>query len=178
MTMPRSRFGAPTDLFPVEPWVISATRSTPASAYVHALELRYPTTWCGSRTGAGVRRRFLVAGVRNFHQRIVCVAQHGVLRDDGCLDSMGLFTTTPTAAGAQSYYISATPRTGSADEIEERLAFQEKLADDLLVDDIRAFTGMRFDEGAFVGADRHLVRWFRHARTYPQRDLAATFAKR
>jgi len=39
-------------------------------------------------------------------------------------------------------------------------------------------TGMRFDEGAFVGADRHLVRWFRHARTYPQRDLNATFAKR
>jgi hypothetical protein len=37
---------------------------------------------------------------------------------------------------------------------------------------------MRFTEGAMVGADRHLVRWFRHARTYPQRDLNATFAKR
>jgi hypothetical protein len=91
---------------------------------------------------------------------------------------MGLFTTTPTSVGGQSYYISATPRTGSPDEIEERLAFQEKLADDLLVDDIRAFTGMRFTEGAMVGADRHLVRWFRHARTYPQRDLNATFARK
>jgi hypothetical protein len=26
---------------------------------------------------------------------------------------------------------------------------------------------MDFHEGAFVGADRHLVRWFRHARSFP-----------
>ena len=30
-----------------------------------------------------------------------------------------------------------------------------------------AFEGMDFREGAFVSADRHLVRWFRHARNFP-----------
>ena len=86
----------------------------------------------------------------------------------GAVDSMGLFTSTPTAAGAQSYYLAATPREGSDAEIEERLLYQEAIADALLLDDARAFTGMQFQEGVFVGADRHLVRWFRYAHDHPE----------
>ena len=170
-----------TDLFPVEPWVILGNSfDFQHLRYVHALEFEDPDDMVWFDDGrVEYDVDFSSPAFGSFHQRIrVCGTNTVSYVTTGAVDSMGLFTTSPTSAGAQSYYISATPRTGSADEIEERLAFQEKLADDLLVDDIRAFTGMRFDEGAFVGADRHLVRWFRHARTYPQRDLAGTFAKR
>jgi phenylpropionate dioxygenase-like ring-hydroxylating dioxygenase large terminal subunit len=170
-----------TDLFPVEPWVILGNSfDFQHLRYVHALEFEDPDDMVWFDDGrVEYDVDFSSPAFGRFHQRIrVCGTNTVSYVTTGAVDSMGLFTTTPTSAGAQSYYISATPRTGSADEIEERLAFQEKLADDLLVDDIRAFTGMRFDEGAFVGADRHLVRWFRHARTYPQRDLAATLARK
>ena len=44
---------------------------------------------------------------------------------------------------------------------------QEDLADALLVDAVSAFEGMQFRAGACVAADRHLARWFRHARSWP-----------
>lgn len=87
--------------------------------------------------------------------------------ETGSVDSVGLFRSSPCATSSLSYYLAATPRHCTTAEIDERLVCQEGIAEALLVDDTRAFAGMEFREGAFVAADRHLVRWFRHARSFP-----------
>ena len=55
-------------------------------------------------------------------------------------------------------------------------AVKYQLADELLKDDTRAFAGMRFQEGAFVGADRHLRKWFAWVHDFPKHDAAAVLA--
>ena len=165
-----------TDVFPVEPWVILGNSfDFQHLRYVHRLEFDDPADirWLDdSRVEYDVG--FDSPDMGAFAQRIRVSGTNTVSYvTTGSVDSMGLFTSTPTAIGSQSYYLAATPRAGSDADIEERLAYQESIADALLVDDTRAFAGMEFQEGAFVGADRHLLRWFRHARAYPQNSIGA-----
>jgi phenylpropionate dioxygenase-like ring-hydroxylating dioxygenase large terminal subunit len=160
-----------TDVFPVEPWVILGNSfDFQHLRYVHRLAFEDPADirWAEDGT-VEYDCTFDSPDLGQFTQRIRVSGTNTVSYvTTGAVDSMGMFTSTPTAAGAQSYYLAATPKQGTAAEVEERLAFQETIADALLVDDTRSFRGMQFHEGAFVGADRHLVRWFRHARSYPQ----------
>lgn len=160
-----------TDLFPVEPWVILGNSfDFQHLRYVHGLRFEDPDPieWLDDGS-VEYEVPFDSDAIGSFCQRIRVSGTNTVSYvTTGSVDSMGLFTTTPCRDGAQSYYLAATPRVGTDDEIEARLAYQEVMADALLVDDTRAFAGMEFQEGTFVGADRHLVRWFRHARAHPQ----------
>jgi phenylpropionate dioxygenase-like ring-hydroxylating dioxygenase large terminal subunit len=159
-----------TDVFPVEPWVILGNSfDFQHLRYVHGLRFDDPDPihWLDDgRVEYDVP--FDSDAIGSFAQRIRVSGTNTVSYvTTGSVDSMGLFTSTPCRAGSQSYYLAATPQDGTPEEIEARLAYQEIMADALLVDDTRAFAGMDFHEGAFVGADRHLVRWFRYARQYP-----------
>jgi hypothetical protein len=164
-------------VFPVEPWVILGNSfDFQHLRYVHRLAFEDPADvhWADDGT-VEYDCTFDSPDLGAFTQRIRVSGTNTVSYvTTGAVDSLGMFTSTPTAAGAQSYYLAATPDAGTAAEIEERLAFQEAIADALLVDDTRSFRGMQFQEGAFVGADRHLVRWFRHARSYPQATAVPT----
>ena len=159
-----------TDRFPVEPWVILGNSfDFQHLRYVHRLRFEDPAEIRWHADGrVEYRVRFDSAEIGSFEQH-VCVSGTNTVAyvTSGAVESMGMFTSTPTRGGAQSYYLAATPRAGSASEIEARLAYQEKLADALLADDTRAFEGMEFREGALIEADRHLARWFRHARAFP-----------
>ena len=159
-----------TDVFPVEPWVILGNSfDFQHLRYVHGLRFEDPDpiTWNEDGT-VEYDVPFDSDEIGSFAQRIRVSGTNTVSYvTSGAVDSMGLFTSTPCATGSQSYYLAATSRDGDAEAVEARLAFQEVVADSLLVDDIRAFTGMDFREGAFVSADRHLVQWFRHARNFP-----------
>ena len=94
---------------------------------------------------------------------------------------MGMFTSTPVPGGSQSYYIAATPDTprtaapsrGRGRGPARRCRRPRRL---LLQDDTRAFANMRFREGAFVGADRSLRRYFQWVRQFPKHDPATWFA--
>ena len=158
-----------TDIFPVEPWVILGNSfDFQHLRYVHRLRFDDPDpiTW-HDNGWVEYDVPFDSDEIGSFAQRIRVSGTNTVSYvTTGAVDSMGLFTSSPTAAGSQSYYLAATPRDGTDDEIEARLLFQEAVADALLLDDTRAFAGMEFREGAFVAADRHLVRWFRHARAH------------
>jgi hypothetical protein len=159
-----------TDVFPVEPWVILGNSfDFQHLRYVHRLRFSDPEDIRWLPDGrVEYEVSFDSEEIGRFEQRIRVSGTNTVAyATTGAVDSMGLFTSTPTRCGAQSYYVAATPRSGSQAEIEERLRFQEGLADALLLDDTRAFAGMDFREGAFVPEDRHLVRWFRHARAFP-----------
>lgn len=160
-----------TDLFPVEPWVILGNSfDFQHLRYVHGLRFDDPDPihWLDDG-GVEYDVPFDSDAIGSFEQRIRVSGTNTVSYvTSGAVDSMGLFTSTPVADGAQSYYLAATPDEGTPEEIEARLAYQEVMADALLVDDTRAFAGMQFREGAFVAADRHLVRWFRHAHQFEQ----------
>lgn len=163
-----------TDVFPVEPWVILGNSfDFQHLRYVHGLVFDDPADirWLDDgRVEYDVG--FDSAAIGAFAQRIRVSGTNTVSYvTTGSVDSMGLFTTTPTGNGSQSYYLAATPNVGTADEIEGRLKLQEMIADELLKDDTSAFEGMEFFEGTFVGADRHLRRWFKHAREFPTRAV-------
>jgi phenylpropionate dioxygenase-like ring-hydroxylating dioxygenase large terminal subunit len=161
-----------TDVFPVEPWVILGNSfDFQHLRYVHRLTFDDPADLAWAEDGTvEYDCTFASPDLGEFTQRIRVSGTNTVSYvTTGAVDSMGMFTSTPTAKGSQSYYLAATPREGTPAEIEERLRFQEAIADALLVDDTRSFQGMDFLEGAFVGADRHLVKWFRHARAFPVR---------
>jgi phenylpropionate dioxygenase-like ring-hydroxylating dioxygenase large terminal subunit len=166
-----------TDRFPVEPWVILGNSfDFQHLRYVHRLTFDDPADlrWADDGT-VEYDCTFDSPDLGQFTQRIRVSGTNTVSYvTTGAVDSMGMFTSTPTRSGSQSYYLAATPRQGTAAEIEERLLFQEAIADALLVDDTRSFQGMEFQEGAFVGADRHLVKWFRHARAFPQTTASTT----
>ncbi len=159
-----------TDLFPVEPWVILGNSfDFQHLRYVHRLRFEDPAEIRWQSDGSvEYAVRFESPEIGSFEQRVRVSGTNTVAYvTTGAVDSMGMFTSTPTCGGAQSYYLAATPRRGEASEIEARLAFQESLADALLADDASAFAGMDFQVGALVAADRHLARWFAHARAFP-----------
>lgn len=162
-----------TDVFPVEPWVILGNSfDFQHLRYVHRLRFEDPADIRWHEDGrVEYEVRFDSDEVGSFEQRIRVSGTNTVSYvTTGAVESMGLFTSTPVAAGAQSWYVAATPRIGSEAEIEARLAYQEGLADALLADDTRAFEGMEFQIGALIGSDRHLARWFRHAQRFPVRE--------
>jgi phenylpropionate dioxygenase-like ring-hydroxylating dioxygenase large terminal subunit len=162
-----------TDVFPVEPWVILGNSfDFQHLRYVHRLRFEDPADIRWHEDGrVEYEVRFESDEVGCFEQRIRVSGTNSVAYvTTGAVDSMGLFTSTPTSAGAQSFYVAATPVVGCESEIEARLAYQEGLADALLADDTRAFEGMEFQVGALIGSDRQLARWFRHAQGFPVRD--------
>ncbi|HZP30695.1 MAG TPA: Rieske 2Fe-2S domain-containing protein [Acidimicrobiia bacterium] len=173
-----------TDLFPVEPWVIMANSfDYQHLRFVHGFEFEFDDT----TVDWGVPYRieedmtFETPEGMVIDQRIrVCGTNTVSYVTRGEVDSMGMFTSTPVPGGSQSYYIAATPDTRAADgdggaAVAVRLDLQEHLADLLLQDDTRAFANMRFREGAFVGADRSLRRYFQWVRQFPKHDPAGWF---
>ena len=177
-----------TDMFPVEPWVIIANSfDFQHLRYVHGLTFDDPADIRWARHDIEYDLEFLAPQLGKFEQRIRVTGTNTVSYvTTGDVDSMGLFTSTPTGSGSQSYYVSATPDTSSggrgqhnrdeATRVAERLDLQETLADELLKDDTRAFAGMRFQEGAFVGADCHLRKWFAWVHDFPKHDAAAVLS--
>lgn len=169
-----------TDVFPVEPWVILGNSFDFAHLrYVHGLEFEFDPRvirW-GDPHHVEYDMEFASAALAmRFHQRIRVTGTNTVSYvTTGDVDSMGLFTSTPTPQGSQSYYVFATPDTLGK---RRRLELQETLADALLEDDTSAFAGMDFHMGAFVAVDRELRRWFERCARFPKHDLAAVFGAR
>jgi phenylpropionate dioxygenase-like ring-hydroxylating dioxygenase large terminal subunit len=166
-----------TDVFPVEPWVILGNSFDFAHLrYVHGLEFEFDPRvirW-GDPHHVEYDMEFVSAAMgMKFHQRIRVTGTNTVSYvTTGDVDSSGLFTSTPTPAGSQSFYVFATPDTrGKA----KRLELQETLAHELLKDDTSAFVGMRFQVGAFIPVDRELRRWFDRCDRFPKHDTAAVF---
>ena len=167
-----------TDLFPVEPWVIMGNSYDFSHLrYVHRLVFDDPDDIRWGQYYIEYDLTFDSEELGTFSQRIRNTGTNTVSYvtsvPSGPVDSMGLFTSTPTPRGSQSYYVAATPDSpgddpGTAPDVETRLALQETLADELLKDDTRAFSGMRFQEGAFVGADRHLRKYFAWVHAFPK----------
>ncbi len=91
--------------------------------------------------------------------------------------SIGLFTLTPVGTESHSYFVSAaaTDQGHSDEEIKRRLNFQDRLADALLVDDVRTLTGIRFKVGSMVKEDRPLVEFLRWVCKFPVGDPAEKF---
>ncbi len=83
--------------------------------------------------------------------------------------TIGLFTSTPLQTTAQTYYVAAVPRDASLapSELEARLAEQVKFGSDLLVDDARTLTGIRFKVGSLVGGDRAMVTYMQWVNDFP-----------
>jgi phenylpropionate dioxygenase-like ring-hydroxylating dioxygenase large terminal subunit len=173
-----------TDLFPVEPWVIMANSyDYQHLRFVHGFEFEFDDTSVDWSLPYQIEEdmTFRLPDGTKIDQRIrTCGTNTVTYVTGGEIDSMGLFTSTPVPGGSQSYYIAATPdtRDGSAEQaaaVDARLDQQEKLADFLLQDDTRAFARMRFKEGAFVGADRSLRRYFQWVKEFPKFDPAELF---
>jgi phenylpropionate dioxygenase-like ring-hydroxylating dioxygenase large terminal subunit len=166
-----------TQLFPVEPWVIIANSfDFQHLRYVHGLRFEFDVAQLRWVDDYHVEYEIEFESPRSgrFTQAIrVCGINTVSYVSRGEIDGMGLFTSTPTGRGSQSFYVAAAPRGGGA---ESQLALQEKLADELLVDDLRSFAGMRFKEGALVGADRALRRYFEWVRRFPSADPGAEYA--
>jgi len=161
-----------TDVFGVEPWVIIINSfDYQHLRYVHGLTFDFDEStisWAPRRIeydmvfsmpdGLVVDQRIRVSGTNTVSYVTA-----------GEIDSMGMFTSTPVAGGAQSFYVAATPRDAGGDP-EERLELQEHIADELLIDDTRAFAGMHFQQGAFVAEDRSIVRYLGYVRDFPTFD--------
>jgi phenylpropionate dioxygenase-like ring-hydroxylating dioxygenase large terminal subunit len=169
----RARRTAP---FPVEPWVIIANSfDFQHLRYVHGLRFDFDAEQLRQVDDFHVEYdiEFESPAIGRFTQAIrVCGINTVSYVTRAEVDSMGLFTSTPTGRASQSFYVAATPP--GADSAA-RLALQEKLADDLLVDDLRSFAGMRFREGTLLGADRALRRYFDWVRRFPCADPAGDF---
>lgn len=89
--------------------------------------------------------------------------------------TIGLFTSTPTGTRAQTYYVAAVPKDDglSPAEIEARLDEQQKFGDDLLIDDARTLSGIRFQVGTMVAGDRAMVRYMQWVSRFPKADPAS-----
>jgi nitrite reductase/ring-hydroxylating ferredoxin subunit len=157
-----------TDVFPVEPWVILANSfDFQHLRYVHGLAFDFDVEQLRWVDDYHVEYdiEFHAARMGSFEQSIrVCGINTVSYVTRGAVDSMGIFSATPTGRGSQSFYVAASP---PGPGVEERLALQEKLADELLADDVRSFTGMRFHEGTLIGADRALRLYFDWVRRFP-----------
>jgi phenylpropionate dioxygenase-like ring-hydroxylating dioxygenase large terminal subunit len=163
-----------TDVFEVEPWVIIANSfDFMHLRYVHNLVFDFDESTIEWRDGAvAYRMTFTMPDGLVANQNILVTGTNSVSYvTGGAMDSMGMFTSTPIGGGSQSYYIAATPTDGGGD-VEELLQLQEHIADELLKDDTRALARMRFQQGAFVGEDRSLVRYLSYVRTFPVFDPA------
>jgi phenylpropionate dioxygenase-like ring-hydroxylating dioxygenase large terminal subunit len=164
-----------TDMFGVAPWVIITNSFDFAHLrYVHGLRFDFDdTTIRWSEREVAYEMTFTMPDGLVANQRIRVIGTNTVAYvTGGDVDSMGMFTSTPVGAGAQSYYVAAAP-TGDAAAVEERLQLQEHIADELLKDDTRAFARMRFQQGALVGDDRAIVRYLGYVRAFPTNDPAA-----
>ncbi len=83
--------------------------------------------------------------------------------------TLGLFTSTPIGNQSQSFYVAAVPRDSDRSEAElaALVAEQEKFGDDLLVDDARTLTGIRFQVGALVAEDRAMKTYLQWVSDFP-----------
>lgn len=84
--------------------------------------------------------------------------------------TIGLFTSTPIGSAAQSFYVAAVPKDSSLSpaELEKRLAEQQTFGDDLLLDDARTLTGIRFKVGALVADDRAMATYLQWIHRFPR----------
>ncbi|MEX2100515.1 MAG: Rieske 2Fe-2S domain-containing protein [Acidimicrobiia bacterium] len=173
-----------TDLFTVAPWVIMANSyDYQHLRFVHGFEFEFDDTTVDWSVPYQIEEdmTFGLPDGTKIDQKIrTCGTNTVTYVTGGDVDSMGLFTSTPVPGGSQSYYIAATPDTRDGNPaqdaaVEERLDQQENLADFLLQDDTRALARMKFKEGAFVGADRSLRRYFQWVREFPKFDPTDLF---
>jgi phenylpropionate dioxygenase-like ring-hydroxylating dioxygenase large terminal subunit len=84
--------------------------------------------------------------------------------------TIGLFTSTPIGHAAQTYYIAAVPKDPSLshEELEKRLAEQQTFGDDLLLDDARTLTGIKFKVGTLVADDRAMATYLQWIQRFPR----------
>jgi len=89
--------------------------------------------------------------------------------------TVGLFTSTPIGTTAQTYYVAAVPKDAglTEQELDARLAEQVRFGEDLLVDDARTMTGIRFQVGSLVGGDRAMVDFMQWVARFPKADPVA-----
>ena len=91
--------------------------------------------------------------------------------------TIGLFTSTPIGTKAQTVYVAAVPKDPDASpaDLGKRLAEQETFGDDLLVDDARTLTGIRFKVGSLVAGDTAMVKYMQWVSRFPTAAPAAAF---
>ena len=163
-----------TNIFEVEPWLsIGNTFDFMHLRYVHGLdfqitpeEVRYvddhhielEIPFVSPETGA-FEQRIRVTGTNAVSFQTV--TDH---------TTIGLFTSTPIGTTAQTYYIAAVPKDPSvpSKELEKRLAEQQTFGDDLLIDDARTLTGIRFKVGSLVADDRAMVTFLQWVNNFPR----------
>ena len=161
-----------TQVFSVAPWInVANTVDFMHLRYVHGISYDFDMDsieWTDDyHMQYEVDFDSPVAG--KIRQRIrVCGPNTSTHVTIGETTSAGVFTSTPIGEVAQSYYVSAVPQdAGDEQELRRRIAEQEAFGDDLLADDARTLTGIRFQVGTFVKEDRAFARFLRWVHDLP-----------
>lgn len=85
-------------------------------------------------------------------------------------ESVGLFTSTPLASTAQTYWVAGVAKDPEVEgaELQRRLVEQIALGDALLIDDARTLTGIPFKIGVLVEEDQGMAKFMRWAAAFPK----------
>jgi phenylpropionate dioxygenase-like ring-hydroxylating dioxygenase large terminal subunit len=163
-----------TNIFEVAPWLsIGNTFDFMHLRYVHSLDfkinpedVRYVDDY-----HIELEIPFVSPETGPFEQRIRVTGTNAVsfqtITDH---TTIGLFTSTPIGTAAQTYYIAAVPKdpTLSQAELDKRLAEQQTFGDDLLVDDARTLTGIKFKVGTLVAGDQAMGTYLQWVNRFPK----------
>ena len=163
-----------TNLFEVAPWLsIGNTFDFMHLRYVHGLEfeitpedVRYVDDY-----HIELEIPFVSPETGAFEQRIRITGTNAVsFQTVTDHTTIGLFTSTPIGSAAQTYYIAAVPKDPSLSpaELDKRLAEQQTFGDDLLLDDARTLTGIKFKVGALVADDRAMATYLQWIQRFPR----------
>ena len=170
-----------TNLFSVAPWLsVGNSFDFMHLRYVHGLSFEFDPEkirWLDEyRVEYDIE--FDSPALGRFEQKILVTGTNAVsyvtVADT---TTIGLFTSTPIGSAAQSYYVAGVLDESDVEpqELERRLQRQERLADDLLADDSRTLTGIRFKVGTLLKEDRSMVKFLRWVSEFPKAAPAADF---
>lgn len=162
-----------THVFEVAPWLsIGNTFDFMHLRYVHGLDFRIAPEDVRYVDDFHIELEipFVSPETGPFEQRIRVTGTNAVsFQTVTDHTTLGLFTSTPIGTQSQSFYVAAVPRDPALTEaeLEARVAEQEKFGDDLLVDDARTLTGIRFQVGALVAEDRAMKTYLQWVSDFP-----------
>jgi phenylpropionate dioxygenase-like ring-hydroxylating dioxygenase large terminal subunit len=162
-----------TQVFTVQPWInVANTVDFMHLRYVHGLSYDFDMDeirWVDAfHMEYEIDFDSPVAGL--IQQQIrVCGPNTSTHVTVGKDTTAGIFTSTPVGSVAQSYYVAAVPRLqdSSLETLQAQVAEQEAFGDDLLADDHRTLTGIRFQVGSFVKEDRAFAKFLRWVHDLP-----------
>ena len=170
-----------TNVFEVAPWLsIGNTFDFMHLRYVHALDFEIEPEDVRYVDDHHIELEipFVSPETGAFEQRIRVTGTNAVsFQTVTDHTTIGLFTSTPVGTTAQTYYVAAVPKDPDASpaELEKRLAEQETFGNDLLVDDARTLTGIRFKVGSLVAGDTAMVKYMQWVSRFPTAAPGAAF---